>query len=444
MWQFNLPEIDESDIDPILLRIGGERPYAYGRTTTPNADYIIDDVALELKCLNKNMFAEPANREQLIKALSNIETDTPVSRFTITSLPKDVRREFVRIMSKSLRGAIKSAGKQLKQTRTDFSHTSHSCLFLINNGLRHITHAELVALVRDCVKRNTNSIDSAIVAGLYLSSSGMSSTLVAPIDYVSLNDEYDPAFFSLLKDEWDGLAELIATKLVTGDLPPDTAEDTCNDLVLPVGDRVFAKVSPLPPHDPSVPMLFRRHRVDHQDRVVATTYPDLSETEWQRFKDFEPNDLALRTSYSAWCEKLSSASRSSTPTKPFVRVPIEFDNWRSWAASREDSESKFTIFQYATEVFNTKIKSILSNAYPYSPETVLAPRFVLVQCINIGSHESNDLSCICVVESVLLSEFQVTPIVEWKTMTLSMAMGVAGAHAIRLGAHQVVYSTEEL
>ena len=132
--------------------------------------------------------------------------------------------------------------------------------------------------------------------------------------------------------------------------------------------------------------------------AVALTFPDLTDREWKKFKKTLPDEFGLRSTYEDWLAHVSKASEAHIELRPFVRIPITFHKWRSWARSHNDRSDMQSIYSYTSVVFQRLIQEQISKARQFDHDDIIPAKYILVVTEEIGQDRANDLSHFTIVE----------------------------------------------
>ena len=175
------PRITESFIDRIVLAAGGHRLEGveanHGRTK--NADYLIDDMVLELKILEEEGLEKESRQEKLGELL------VAGRAFDGTSLPlspelvaPESRRRFLDALGGPIKNAVKSASKQIRSTKTHLGRPDlRGGVIVVNSGYGSLDPETFEHLVQRFVKKDTSQISEVICISSWLVSNGFDSVV---------------------------------------------------------------------------------------------------------------------------------------------------------------------------------------------------------------------------------------------------------------------------
>lgn len=129
---------------------------------------------------------------------------------------------------------------------------------------------------------------------------------------------------------------------------------------------------------------------------VGIVFGDLSLGQWTKFREELQDAQWLRANYEDWKLEKADAAKQATNKRVFVSIPVIWNAWSNWADQTEDQQI-LTTHRYATEVFQEKINSLISEAKDMDGETVLPNKYMLIVTEEIGQDKGNDLSHAAIV-----------------------------------------------
>lgn len=111
-----------------------------GSPTFENADYVLHDqqIVAELKCLEDNKLDDPVYMGKIEtiwqkwRVAGLVEGDTP-EEIVLNKLPQQCARELVSLASVPLKGVIKKANRQIRQTKRSLDLPCYKGLLLLAN-----------------------------------------------------------------------------------------------------------------------------------------------------------------------------------------------------------------------------------------------------------------------------------------------------------------------
>jgi hypothetical protein len=296
---------------------------------------------------------------------------------------------------------VASARKQLKQSRREYSTAVTSILLIINNGYSALDHDSLRDLVARRVRNDTSEIDGIVVGGCYSHSDGFDSFFLWPLEYVAINSQRSFSSYARLSEAWDRYANEFMTAVVRGDAAAKFGKGPVADLCFDHDGVTYVRPAP-PLGNASSFFVAGRPRRDttalDSCPPVATTFPDMTESEWLSFRANVPDDPALFTTYERWLAERSQAASVGTELCPFVLIAVTYTGWRNWVQSQADDSS---ISRYANDLFEEKIRQLIASARDWDAAPIKPPRYVLAVTELIGQDRANDVSHIALVRERL-------------------------------------------
>jgi hypothetical protein len=120
-----------------------------------NADYYFpsEDVIVELKCFEKDLFSDPADVDRLFRIVErhgNTVTGQEAVQWALglELLPPEYRRDMLSLARRSVEEAVRTANEQIKSTKQALRRPSaRGLVFLANDGNYFLQPAEAVALI---------------------------------------------------------------------------------------------------------------------------------------------------------------------------------------------------------------------------------------------------------------------------------------------------------
>ncbi|VVC01120.1 Uncharacterised protein [uncultured archaeon] len=442
MDTFRIRPITEGDVREVVESCGGvvAHPDADSRTAR-GCDFVLQGAAIELKLLNENGLEKSARQRKLASIFCNEGYAAPVVVVDPENLSEAGKRQYDRAIEGPMKRAVESARQQLKQTRAERSDTQRSILWILNNGYTALNHEELSALIARRVLNNTSSIDGVIVGGCYFHSDGYDSFCLWPLEYVPIRINPFPAFDDL-HASWNRFAEKFMTQVVMGPHTDDLVKGPVIDTQFEVDEITYVK--PAPPIGGSSSFYLqgrpRKNSTGPKECPrVALTFPGFSKLEWSRFHTALPGEKGLRDDYGLWLRHEQEARGQGLPLKPFVRVPIAFEDWHDWHKKKDRPSVMSSIYEYTNTVFQERIQAVLSSAREMKEQGLLPSRYILAVTDEIGQDRANDLSHIAAVWQRPGRKPDIAPLFENLRIFHEHAVALASAYAVEMGLDFVLW-----
>lgn len=432
------PLSEDRDIDFVIAKAGGRRAHEDSdRRQTRNSDYILGKSVVELKLLNDERLDKPEAQAKIGSLFGALLPNRPVVVIDPAAINKKERYAYATIMQGPIKGVVRSARAQLKQSRSEIGEGVTTVLFVVNNGFTALDHKELLEHVANRARNDTDEIDAVVVAGCYLHGDGFDAYALWPIDCVSIHEARPFREFDALRTAWSALADRHMTEFVKGEHGRNAAKEAQTDIVFEWKGRTFVKPAT---RIGSESKLFgaRRPRLNHipfeHVRHVAVTIPRLSPIEYRRVRGALKNEPLL-DSLEIWNEHVEEALSHSTPLNPVVAIDVSRGSWEAWKRRNPGCTGLDSLRASANVRFGAEASKLVHAAKEVHSGIVVPRRYIAVVTELIGQDESNDVSSIgvCIGTGV-----------EWIVLNARMphfgALALAAAHALRLSLPNIFWA----
>jgi len=446
METFRVQPLDESAVDEIMAKAGGERAHPDAdRRQKPGADYVLGDALIELKALDDEGMSKPERQQKLAELFHRYGDRRPVVIVDRDRLPEAGQREFDRILDRPINGIVKKARSQLLQSRSEFRRATCSILMVLNNGYTALSHDALVKLVAHRTRQDTREIDGVVVGGCYHHGDGFDSIFLWPLDYIPINTNSPFRWFAELKQAWGSYAERTMTALIRGELPMDVGKGPVVDTQFEVNGITYVK--PTPPMGAESEFYVRgRPRKGGLDGTsippVALTFPDMTVGEWESFREVLPSDPLLCGSYREWRKHREKGFAAGSSLKPFVPVRVTKKAWAQWCREKRQPRNGRSVRQYANELFSERLRALLHAARERRPDSIVPASYVLVITEEIGQDRGNDLTRIGLVQAGVPDDVVVKELLLDARIFHEHGLALAGAYALAEGLDCVMWQKE--
>ncbi|HTQ12519.1 MAG TPA: hypothetical protein VMH86_01485 [Rhizomicrobium sp.] len=442
MGDFLIKPISEADILSVVEAAGGRRAYADAtRQKTPNADFILGNAVVELKLFEEEGLAKPERQQKLAALFREYEPARPVIVLDRSRLPPEGQRKYDRILEGPVKAAVASSRDQLLRSRSEFPEAQASILMLVNNGYTALDHKELLRIVAHRVRNDTRNIDGVVVAGCYFYSDSFDHFFLLPMEYVPINIERAFRGFDELHRAWSGFANKLMSGLIIGELDVEAQKGPVVDLQFDVDGKTFVK--PVPPM--GMPSQFyvrgrpRRNQAGFGDvPAVALTFPEITRTDWPKFRKILRDDYELPETYEDWLKHRSEALAAGASTRPLVLMPVAVDSWLAWCKKNKARKCLHTLRVYANELFGDAVRARLSNVRELRDTSIVPARYVASITEIIGQDCGNDVSHIYDVRERPGRPPTIRPLVENVRLFSEHAISLACAYAVAEGVECVM------
>jgi len=339
-------------------------------------------------------------------------------------------------MEGPIKGAVRKAKGQLKQTRSEFPETKRSVLLLINSMNTALDHDEIVALAGRRARTYIGDIDGVVVAGAYLHSDGFDAFALWPIDYVAVSLDKEFVEFPALRAAFNEYAERAMTELVMNPRPAQMTKGPVLDSQFDVEGQTFVK--PAPPLGSSSDFYVGgRPRLNSTgidtSPTVGLIFPELNRREWVRFREYMPCDPALGETYEDWLQEREYAVSQGHSLKPFVAMPTTFDGWIEKIEESDASRHFAPVKDYANKLYQDAIRKVIEGAQDLGKSTIVPNRYVLAVTEVIGQDQANDVSHIFIVDEFGDAEPRMTKLVSDARIFHLHACTLGASYAVKYG-----------
>lgn len=447
MNTFRIQPIREVAVDEIVAAAGGVRAHPNSdRRQKPGADYLLGDALVELKVLDDEGFSKPERQRKLADLFRKYGDWRPVVVVDRNRLPEAGQREFDGILDRPLNGIVKKARSQLVQSRSEFNHATCSILMVLNNGYTSLGHEALSELVAHRARHDTREIDGVVVGGCYYHGDGFDSFFLWPLDYIPINANAPFRAFPEMKRAWDAYAGRTMTALIRGELPLDVGKGPIIDAQFEVDGTTYVK--PAPPIGKASEFYIQgRPRKGGLDAAgippVALTFPDMTPSEWSKFRKVLQSDSLLCESYEEWRKHREKGFKAGSLLKPFVPMQVTRDGWMQWCADNKQSRNPSSVRYYANELFCRQLGALLHVARERKRDSVVPARYVLVITEEIGQDQANDLTRIGLVHAGAPEDEVVKELVLDARIFHEHGLALAGAYALAEGVDCVMWQKDK-
>ena len=441
MDPFPIRTLIEADIDSIVEEAGGARAHPdQDRRNKKGADYVFARTVIELKMLDDEGFSKPERQEKLAK-LFREGSDSPVIVIDPASLSPEGNQKYRRIVEGPIKSAIAKAKKQLVQTRSEFSTTVCSVLWIVNNGYTALDHDTLEEVVAHRIRQDTTNIDGVIVSGCYYHSDGFDSVFLWPCTYVPINLAKPFAEFETLQKSFHAfvetyMSELVMRKEVEGDKP------AVNDFVFEFDGVRYVRPAPII-GTPSDFYINGRPRANSSNidtcPPVGLILPRLTRPDFDLIASVAGEHSYSLSDRGAWDKHEGGARAAGKPLQPLIEIDVDAETWLQWCQAEEHVPALPSLNHYAHKRFDEAMLAIIDNAREMHSVSVVLSRYVLVVTHEIGQDMANDVSHIAIVTESANTDPIIRSLAENLRIFHEHAVVLAAAYALREGVEIVLW-----
>jgi hypothetical protein len=441
---FRLAPLTEADVRAVIESAGGHIAHPdQDRRRAQGADFVLGNAVLELKILDDEGLGKPERQAKLGALLERLHPGRPVVVVDRSALGDADRREFDRVMEGPIKAAVASARKQLRQSRREIADVDCSILLILNNGYSALNHQDLTQLVAHRVRQDTSEIDGVVVAGCYFHSDTFDTVCLWHMEYIPIDVRQRFDRYSDLHQAWQRHANAAMTRMITKAPGKQEIKLPVRDITFEVNGVRFVKPTPQMGRASDFFVLGRpRHDSSGVTQLppVATTFPDLTLSEWTRFRDEVPDETWQQRSWEDWLRYRARAKLEADP-QPVALMPVTFDGWSKWRDEAHEARLGRSVANYANHLFVQKLRSVGGRALDRSSLRVYPVQYVLAVTEEIGQDRANDVSHIGIVDDTADAP-RIRSLTVNQRMFHEHAVIKAAAFAVALGIDTVLWEKD--
>lgn len=436
-----IDRLTESDFTGIFEAAGGSRfSDNDSKENIPNADYVINNVIVELKLVEEEGFDKTARQQKLSKLFGKYDK-SPVVVIDPGLLSDVDQRKYFNILEGPIKTHVKKASKQLKSTSSKLGGKHTKILLIVNNGYSAMGIAEFKAVAGKCVRNDTTNIDYVITCGIYYYSDGFDSFVIAPFEIEGVLDDLEPCEYLSIRESWSAFLNKHMTEFV---IEPGSRENSrlpILDLEFDVDGVTFVKPTP-PFGKDSEFWVAGRPRINssgiEECPPVGMIFPKLSRNSWGLVKEALEDSWKLQDSYEEWV-KFSTEEENEYENiiQPFIRIEIEHDDL---AEKVEDNyiTSFFDLCNYASDIFSERVREIILSARNIKSTKIELDKYILLVIREIGRDKKNDLCSIYLATNVEEPEI-IETFIENERIFFEHGVALASAYALKSNISMVLH-----
>lgn len=437
--------LTENDFTEMFEAAGGARfSHDDSKQQILNADYVIDNVIVELKLVEEEGFEKEARQNKLSNLFVKYD-DSPVVVIDPNLLSDEDQKKYYNILEGPIKTHVKKASKQLKSTYSELEGSYDKILLIVNNGYSALSMNEFKERVEKCVKNDTNNIDYVICCGVYYYSDGFDSYVIAPFEIEGIYDKTEPREFRSIQKSWHAFLNQYMTRFIT---EPDREKNSrlpVLDLEFEVGKVTFVK--PVPPFGKESEFwVAGRPRINSSGidvcPAVGLTFPKMSRKSWSLVRGVIEDSWKLKSSYEEWIKFSQGEENAYTNNvKPFVPVSIEHE--ALLARIKKGQIACFSdLCNYVNAVFSDVVREIIFSSRKLYDTKIELDRYILLINREIGRDKKNDLCSIYVVRNIDQPEFLET-LIENEKIFFEHGLSLAAAYALKKNISMVLHYTDK-
>lgn len=437
--------LTESDFTGILKAAGGSRfSNDDSKEDMPNADYVINDVIVELKLVDEEGFDKTSRQQKLSKLFGKYDK-SPVVVIDPELLSYEDQRKYFNLLEGPIKTHVKKASKQLKYTSSKLGGGHTKILLIVNNGYSAMGMEEFKAVAGKCVRNDTTNIDYVITCGVYYYSDGFDSFVIAPFEIEGIRDDLEPSEYLSIRESWSDFLNKHMTEFVVEPYRRENSRLPILDLEFDVDGITFVK--PTPPFDKDSEFwVAGRPRVNssgiEECPPVGMIFPKLSRNSWGLVKKVLEDSWKFRDSYEEWIKfSIKEENDYKNIIQPFISIEIEHNELD------KKIEDKFItrfydLCNYANEIFNKRIRDIIFSARNINDTKIELDKYIFLVVREIGRDKKNDLCSIYIARNVEEPEI-IDTFIENERIFFEHGVSLASAYALKSNINMVLHFTDK-
>ncbi|KQB57127.1 hypothetical protein AE621_22460 [Acidovorax sp. SD340] len=213
--------ITEDFIDEVIIKAGGARLDTAGITPgIRNADYLLGRYIFELKDLQEEAMSKGPHQERLAQLFRPYARGEAWVTINPAMLSKSDFREYLNILGRPIQGHVRSAAKQIKETKKLLGRDDLlGGLLLLNTGFGTYPHDEFSAQVERYARKDTSEFNAVMTVSAWSQTNGFDTFAFYKISPQESQEEEIVAFQQAFSDCYMAMM----TKLIQGALPAAAA-----------------------------------------------------------------------------------------------------------------------------------------------------------------------------------------------------------------------------
>lgn len=433
--------LTESDFTGIFKAAGGSRVSNNdSKENIPNADYVINNVIVELKLVEEEGFDKTTRQQKLSKLFGKYDK-SPVVVIDPGLLSYEDRRKYFNILEGPIKTHVKKASKQLKYTNLKLGGKHTKILLIVNNGYAAMGKEEFKAVAWKCVRNDSTNIDYLITCGIYYYSDGFDSSVIAPFEIEGVLDDLEPCEYLSIRESWNAFLNKHITEFV---IEPDSRDNSrlpILDLEFDVDGVTFIKPTPSFGKDSEF-WVAGRPRINssgiEECPPIGMIFPKLSRNSWGLVKEALEDSWKLQDSYEEWVKfSIEEEHKYANIIQPFIHIKIEYDDLAE-KVENNCIASFSGLCNYANDIFSERVREIIFSARNIKDTKIELDKYILLVIREIGRDKKNDLCSIYLSTNVGEPEI-IETFIENERIFFEHGISLASAYALKSNISMVLY-----
>lgn len=397
-----LHRISEDDFDGIVANAGGKKvDDGTGEQGEKSADYLLNDVVIELKIVEEEGLEKPERQEKVARLFREQFSDYPVVVIDPYIVSTDTRNKLFRFLEGPMKSLVKKASKQLAQS-ADKHNAKARALIIFNNGFMSLNHSDFERLVLKCVRNDTHHIDLVVVGGMYFHYDGFDHFMNFHFEHHVINAAVASGLDSLDRSWNDFVSEYMRNSIVnpTEESPGKPANA---DVSFDVDGVTFVRPRP----QVGAPSSFFIHGRPRENSTgieecppVAEVVPVSSEENWTTLQSLLEDGDFLPQNAREWVERSGATEDPANPLQPVIAFSADVDSFKN-AVSQGDYDATISDFKlFACDEFSDRCRDLADSARELPEHVSISGRYILVETMEIGSDKTFDFSSISLISDI--------------------------------------------
>lgn len=205
---FPIPRITEPFVDFVADKMGWNRYEAVteliqGRR---NADYLSNDLVIELKIFEEEGLAKDIRQGKVAELYNECFDSKEIIDISFEDAPEKIGKRLKSIISKPIQGAIKTASKQIKETKEDLNMDADGVLIAVNNGYTYLNADNFEKIVLERCRNDSSNIEYAVCVTIEYHQGGFDAFVLCHVKCYSVNNDipwkYEETFRDVFQDRF--------------------------------------------------------------------------------------------------------------------------------------------------------------------------------------------------------------------------------------------------
>lgn len=429
-----LERISENDFDGVVAKAGGRKiDDGTGERGEKSADYLLNDVVIELKIVEEEGLNKPVRQKKIADLFREQFPDHPVVVIDPYIVGEDARSKLYRILEGPMKTLVKKASKQLAQS-ADKHGAKARVLIIFNNGFMSLNHSDFERLVLKCVRNDTRHIDLVIIGGMYFHYDGFDHYMNFHFQHHVVNAAISPDLESLDKSWGNFVSDYMRDSILnaTAESPEKLASA---DVSFDVSGVTY--VRPRPQVGKPSPFFVHGRPRENSTGIercpaVAEVLPVTDAGVWATLKSFLNDGEMLPTAPKEWLKNSGANEVPSNPLKPVIAFHTDLERFKK-AVGQGDFRATISDFKlFSCEEFSSRCRDLADAAQALPENLLIGSRFILVETMEIGSDKAFDFSSISLVSDIPGFERKEELVVH-ERIFFDHALCLGAAYAVRNG-----------